>query len=59
MITSIKDKENGLRLLMSFGGVRPLSYNSAVIISDYIIFMGSTCIFLVFVMIFKVGFLHD
>ena len=34
---------------MNFGGVKPLSYYSATIVSDYVVFMGSTFIFLMFV----------
>ena len=59
MVTSLKDKVNGLRHLMNFGGVKPVSYYSATIISDYLIFMGATFIFLLFVLMFKVGYLYD
>ena len=58
MVTSLKDKESGLRHMMDFGGVKPLSYYSATIIADYVIFMAATFIFLLFVMIFEVGYLY-
>ena len=43
---------------MSFGGVNPLSYYSATIIADYVVFMGANLIFLMFVVIFDVGYLY-
>ena len=57
MVTSLQDIENGLRHLMSFGGVNPFSYYSATIIADYVVFMGANLIFLLFVVIFDVGYL--
>ena len=58
MVTSLQDKANGLRHLMNFGGVKPLSYYSATIIADYVIFMGENLVFLIFVVIFNVGYLN-
>ena len=58
MVTSLKDKESGLRHMMNFGGVKPLSYYSATIVSDYVVFMGATFIFLLFVVVFEVGYLY-
>ena len=58
MVTSLQDKANGLRHLMSFGGVKPLSYYSATIIADYVVFTGANLIFLLFVVIFEVGYLN-
>ena len=43
---------------MNFGGVKPLSYYSATIIADYVVFTGANLIFLLFVVIFDVGFLN-
>ena len=43
---------------MNFGGVKPLSYYSATIIADYVVFTGANLIFLLFVMIFNVGYLN-
>ena len=59
MVTSLKDKESGLRHMMNFGGVKPLSYYSATIIADYVIFMGTTFIFLLLVVLFDVGYLYN
>ena len=43
---------------MNFGGVKPLSYYSATIIADYVVFMGANLIFLLFVKVFDVGYLN-
>ena len=51
LITTVKDREDKLRYLLNFGGMRSLSYYVGIVFADFTLYMIPTIAFIIVVLV--------
>jgi len=54
LITTVKDREDKLRYLLNFGGMRSLSYYVGIVLADFTLYMIPTVTFVIVILILKI-----
>jgi hypothetical protein len=54
LITTVKDREDKLRYLLNFGGMRSFSYYFGIVLADFTLYMLPTAAFLGVVLILDI-----
>lgn len=54
LITTVKDRQDKLRYLLNFGGMRSFSYYIGIVLADYLLYVGPTCVFILVVYILDI-----
>ena len=60
LITTVKDREDKLRYLLNFGGMRSLSYYVGIVLADFTLYIVPTIAFVIFILLVKIeSFTND
>jgi hypothetical protein len=54
LITSVKDRQDKLRYLLNFGGMRSTSYYTGIVLADFTLYLIPTVAFVIVVIILKI-----
>jgi len=54
LITTVKDREDKLRYLLNFGGMRSLSYYVGIVLADFTLYLIPTIAFVIVILILKI-----
>jgi len=54
LITSVKDRQDKLRYLLNFGGMRSTSYYIGIVFADFTLYMFPTVAFVIVIIILKI-----